>query len=273
MTSKLREQLIDWAETYNDPVYFAEDPIAFPRKFFDAGASLQDIEIAAVFAAHLAWGRRAMIVRDCTRLFDEMEWRPLDYILAHDYRNDPTSLHRTVKWSEIAAICERLYRFYLSDDRPVPPETVSLSLDPTASAVPPLMVPRVAQVPGAQVCSSVRSIEELRVGQIRTLIFGQKEDPKAANKKINMMRRWMVRRDGKVDLGVWKQTSPASLVIPLDVHVYTQAAALGLTDRGPKDIVTAQQITDAFREIWPDDPVKGDFALFGYGVTHKNDNA
>ena len=268
MTSKLREQLIDWAETYNDPVYFAEDPIAFPRKFFDAGASLQDIEIAAVFAAHLAWGRRAMIVRDCTRLFDEMEWRPLDYILAHDYRNDPTSLHRTVKWSEIAAICERLYRFYLSDDRPVPPETVSLSLDPTASAVPPLMVPRVAQVPGAQGCSSVRSIEELRVGQIRTLIFGQKEDPKAANKKINMMRRWMVRDDGKVDLGLWKDTDPSTLLIPLDVHVHEVALQLGLTSRKSKDIMTVKDITESFSEIFPSDPCKGDFALFGYGVTH-----
>ena len=34
-------------------------------------------------------------------------------------------------------------------------------------------------------------------------------------------------------------------------------------------IVTAQEITDAFREIWPEDPCKGDFALFGYGVNNK----
>jgi hypothetical protein len=33
--------------------------------------------------------------------------------------------------------------------------------------------------------------------------------------------------------------------------------------------VTAQEITDAFREIWPEDPCKGDFALFGYGVNNK----
>ena len=37
--------------------------------------------------------------------------------------------------------------------------------------------------------------------------------------------------------------------------------------RKQKDIVTAQEITDAFREIWPEDPCRGDFALFGYGVT------
>ena len=81
-----------------------------------------------------------------------------------------------------------------------------------------------------------------------------------------MMRRWMVRRDGKVDLGLWKDTDPATLIIPLDVHVYQEAEALGLTDRRQKDLRTAVQITDAFREIWPQDPCLGDFALFGYGI-------
>lgn len=104
--------------------------------------------------------------------------------------------------------------------------------------------------------------------QMRTLIFGQKDDPKAPNKKINMMRRWMVRNDGKVDLGIWKSTDPASLLIPLDVHVYEVAVALGLTSRKQKDIVTVKEITDAFADIFPGDPCKGDFSLFGYGVTH-----
>ena len=235
MKPEVRQQLIDWAETYNDPVYFQEDPIAFPREFLQRGAALQDIEIAAIFAAHLAWGRRAMIVRDCTRLFDEMEWRPYDYIMAHSYRDDNTSLHRTIKWSEVAEICNHLFHFFKAA-RP----------------------------------ACTRSLESLSVDEIRTTIFRQKEDKRAANKKINMMRRWMVRNDGRVDLGLWTHTSAADLIIPLDVHVYTQAAALGLTDRKQKDIVTARQITDAFREIWPDDPVKGDFALFGYGVTRKD---
>ena len=139
MTEEVRSQLIDWAETYNDPAYFVEDPIAFPREFVARGASLQDVEIAAIFAAHLAWGRRAMIVRDCQRLFDEMDWRPYDYVMAHSYRDDNTSLHRTIKWSEIAHICNHLYHFYRAADRPLPLQTVSLALDPTADAVPPLM--------------------------------------------------------------------------------------------------------------------------------------
>ena len=228
MTKDTIQKLTDWAETYNDPVYFETDPIAFPREFVRRGADLQDVEIAAVFASHLAWGRREMIVRDCERLFDEMEWRPRDYVMSGEWRDDDTSLHRTIKWSEVAGICRRLREWYLWHE----------------------------------------SLEELSVEEIRSIVFRRKEDPKAANKKINMMRRWMVRRDGKVDLGLWSATDPAGLVVPLDVHVYDQAVALGLTRRRSKDIVTARQITDCFRQIWPEDPLLGDFALFGYGVTN-----
>lgn len=226
MDLKTRQKLIDWAEKYNDPVYFETDPIAFPRHFMNEGASLQDIEIAAVFSAHFAWGRRAMIVRDCERLFEHMEWQPYDYVMAGDWRNDETSIHRTVKWSDTAAICERLRNWY----------------------------------------SANSSLECMDQAQMRELVYGQKPDAKAPNKKINMMRRWMVRNDGKVDLGLWQNSKASDLIIPLDVHVYTQATALGLTSRKQKDLATALEITRSFNDIFPDDPAKGDFALFGYGV-------
>lgn len=227
MDSSLKARLEEWADKYNDLQYFREDPIAFPRHFAERGAVLQDVEVAAVFAAHFAWGRRAMIVRDTERLMDEMQWRPYDYVMNGVWRDDDTSAHRTVKWKDVAAICGRLKEVY----------------------------------------SENKSLECLSVADIRTRVYGQKPDAKAANKKINMMRRWMVRRDGKVDLGLWKDSDPAQLIIPLDVHVYEEAAALGLTSRRAKDIGTAAEITDAFREIWPDDPCRGDFALFGYGVS------
>ena len=232
MEDKVRQLLVGWAETYNDPKYFEEDPIAFPRRFSElekAGkCSVRDVEVAAVFAAHFAWGRRAMIVRDCGRLFDEMSWKPYDYVMKGNWRCDPSSIHRTVKWSEVAAICSRLKAVY----------------------------------------EELPSLESLSQDEIRVRIYGQKPDLKAPNKKINMMRRWMVRNDGKVDLGLWKNTDPATLLIPLDVHVYDEAVALGLTARKQKDIVTVKEITGVFDDIFPGDPCKGDFSLFGYGVTH-----
>ncbi len=233
MDQSLRETLIGWAEEYNDPKYFQEDPIIFPTRFAqmhgEGKASVADVEIAALLSSHLAWGRRAMIVRDCDRMFEEMAWRPYDYVMYGEYRDEDVSLHRTIKWSEFAGICSRLRGIYESRD----------------------------------------SIEGLTDMEIRCRIFGQKEDRKAPNKKISMMKRWLVRDDGRVDLGVWKESDKTRLILPLDVHVYDQATALGLTGRRQKDIVTAQEITDAFKEIWPEDPCKGDFALFGYGVTHK----
>lgn len=232
MEQSLKETLIGWAHEYNDPKYFQEDPIIFPTRFarcHERGeACIADIEISALLASHLAWGRRSMIVRDCERMFEEMSWRPYDYIMSGEYRNENASLHRTIKWSEFAAICGRLKKLY----------------------------------------DCKGSLEGLTDNEIRVNVFGQKEDRKAPNKKISMMRRWLVRDDGKVDLGVWKNSAKDKLILPLDVHVYDQATALGLTSRRQKDITTAQEITDAFREIWPEDPCMGDFALFGYGVNN-----
>lgn len=258
MDERTRELLIGWAETYNDRKYFTEDPIAFPRHFageYAAGRCvLADVEIAAVIAAHLAWGRRAMIVRDCGRAFDEMGWRPYAYVMNGEYRDDGASLHRTVKWSEFAGICGRLRQVYeeiAGHSGAAAPEKFSGAAAPEESA-----------------SAAAPSLEGMSDNDFRVRIYGQKPDGKSPNKKISMMRRWLVRDDGKVDLGVWKRTDRRNLLIPLDMHVHEEAAALALTARKAKDIVTAREITDSFREIFPDDPCLGDFALFGYGVTH-----
>ena len=225
------ELLRRYADNYNDMRYFEEDPIIFPKHFAallaEGKASLQDVETAAAIAAHLAWGRRSMIVRDCTRAMDEMGWQPYEYVRAGQYRDEDKSLHRTVKWSEFAAICRRIKEFYDSDE----------------------------------------SMEVLSPGQMRTRIYGQKDDPSAANKKIHMLRRWMVRDDGKVDMGLWKHTDKRNLIIPLDVHVHRTASQLGITQRKSADLRTAEEITAFLRKAFPDDPALGDFALFAVGAT------
>ena len=225
------ELLRRYAEEYNDWKYFTGDPIIFPKHFAkllrEGKATLRDVEVAAAVAAHLAWGRRDMIVRDCRRAMDEMGWQPYEYVRAGQYRHDDTSLHRTVKWSEFAAICRRLNDFYQDHE----------------------------------------SLEILTPARMRVLIYGQKDDPSAANKKIHMLRRWMVRDDGKVDLGLWKSIDKKDLTIPLDVHVHRSAVNLGITTRKSTDIRTAEEITGFLRKVFPDDPVKGDFALFAVAAS------
>lgn len=225
---KVKTEIIRLSEEYNNMLWFKNDPIIFPRSFAalkDCGkASLKDVEVSAVLSSHLAWGRREMVVRDCKRVFSETGDRPYEYIMAGRYRSGKESLHRTVRWSDFASICNNLKNFY----------------------------------------SQSESLESLTADEFRIKIFGQKPLFGAANKKIHMLRRWMIRNDGIVDLGLWKKSSPRHLIIPLDVHVHRSALEMGITNRKSADLKTALEITEFLKTIFPDDPCKGDFALFAF---------
>jgi uncharacterized protein (TIGR02757 family) len=87
-------------------------------------------------------------------------------------------------------------------------------------------------------------------------------------KRLFLSLRWLVRREGPVDLGLWKSVSPASLYIPLDLHVGRVARRIGLLDpaRQANDRKAAVALTEKLREFSPEDPVRYDLALFGWGL-------
>ncbi len=89
----------------------------------------------------------------------------------------------------------------------------------------------------------------------------------SACKRICMFLRWMVRDNSPVDLGIWSDIlDKKTLIIPLDTHVLTEACELGLVASRNASMQSAIKLTAILSEIFPDDPTKGDFALFGYGV-------
>lgn len=85
-------------------------------------------------------------------------------------------------------------------------------------------------------------------------------------KRVCMLLRWMVRDCSPVDLGLWTFINKRTLIIPLDTHVMEEAKRLGLLATTQPSMRTAQKLTDELRKVFPDDPLKGDFALFGYGI-------
>ena len=87
----------------------------------------------------------------------------------------------------------------------------------------------------------------------------------SACKRLHLFMRWMVRKDD-VDPGGWQWISPSVLIIPLDVHMFRAAVALGFTGRKTASCAAAFEITESFRAINPDDPVKYDFALTRMGI-------
>lgn len=90
-------------------------------------------------------------------------------------------------------------------------------------------------------------------------------DKGSACKRLNLFLRWMVRAD-EVDPGGWHGVDPSLLIVPLDTHMHRIGLEAGLTRRRHGDMRTALEITQAFRRIVPEDPVRYDFALTRLGI-------
>ena len=96
------------------------------------------------------------------------------------------------------------------------------------------------------------------------------QDTQSACKRVCMFLRWMVRSGSPVDLGLWADfIDRRTLVMPLDTHVLSQACRIGLLKSRNATMSTAIKLTETLKEVFPDDPLRGDFALFGYGVNNK----
>ena len=93
------------------------------------------------------------------------------------------------------------------------------------------------------------------------------KDTTSACKRVCMFLRWMVRTNSPVDLGLWADfINRRSLIIPLDTHVLHQSERLGLITSKTASMAAARKLSNVLATIFPDDPLKGDFALFGHGV-------
>ena len=89
----------------------------------------------------------------------------------------------------------------------------------------------------------------------------------SAAKRLNMFLRWMVRKGSPVDIGIWSELiNQRTLIMPLDTHVIQQAMQLGLLKSKSATMVAARRLTEELATFFPEDPLKADFALFGYGV-------
>lgn len=93
------------------------------------------------------------------------------------------------------------------------------------------------------------------------------KNTQSACKRVCMFLRWMVRDNSPVDLGLWNDIiDKRTLIMPMDTHVVQQACRLGLLNSRSGSMAAARKLTARMAEVFPDDPLKGDFALFGYGV-------
>jgi uncharacterized protein (TIGR02757 family) len=74
-----------------------------------------------------------------------------------------------------------------------------------------------------------------------------------------------------VDPGGWNAISASKLLIPLDTHMHKIAFGLGATKRKAADMRTVVEVTEAFRKVAPEDPVRYDFSLTRLGIRNDMD--
>lgn len=251
---RLKDFLDAKAAHYNHPDFITNDPICIPHRFSER----QDIEIAGLFAAVLAWGNRTSIINKCTALMKMMDNAPYDYIRHHQPRERMQLMsfcHRTFNGLDLLYFVEFLQHYYTN--------VTSLEYAFSGHLTP-----------------EDENVEKGLIGFYK--IFFSLEHPErtrkhiatparnSACKRLNMYLRWMVRRDENgVDFGLWEHISPAQLICPVDVHVARVAARLGLIAAAKADWKTAVALTAQLKQFDPEDPAKYDFALFGLGVIEK----
>lgn len=250
MDIQLKELLDREAARINSVDFIGADPVQFPRRF----SRLQDIEIASLLCATIAWGNRKAICKDCDKMLAIMDHSPWQYLMERDFETLPdANIHRTFFTADLRHYLRGLYRIYkdygsLAD--------FARSRGIAQSEFPSWALVKALNVELAAANGGVHNSRCLP-GNLDT----------TALKRVNMALRWLVRDDGIVDMGVWKGVlAPSQLYIPLDVHVGNTARALGLLERRSNDRRAAVELTRTLAEVRPDDPVWYDYALFGIGI-------
>ncbi len=250
MEESIKELLEQLTDRFNNSDFIAEDPISIPHSF----SAQQDIEIAGLLAATIAWGNRKAIVKSARRMMEYLDNAPYDFVMNHSQ-------------AELKGLESYVHRTFNGGD----------------------LIDFVRGVRG--ICQDYNSLGEyfqsryMELGSIPAAIstfrrdFFECEhsphchkhlssiDKGSACKRLNMYLRWMVRRDDRgVDFGLWREIPSSALYLPLDVHSGNVARHLGLLTRKQSDWRAVDEVTSALRQFDIDDPVKYDFALFGAGI-------
>lgn len=236
---------------FNNSSFIETDPISIPHQF----SKKEDIEIAALLVATIAWGQRTSIINNGNELMRLMNDEPYEFIMnfsKKDAARFETFVHRTFNSVDCVFFLNSLKNIY----------TKHGGLENAFSSN----------------FSSKETDVKIAITRFRELFLSiphpsrsdkhiSNPSAKSSAKRLCMFLRWMVRKDKHgVDFGIWKSINSAQLCLPLDLHTGNVSRKLGLLKRTQNDWQAVEEITTVLRGFDKKDPIKYDFSLFGLGA-------
>ncbi len=257
MEKNLKNRLIFLANKYENAEFLKKDPSQFMHRF----SSPLEQETVAFIAANLSFGRRDQIINHVEMILTDCKNQnllPSEWILQEKYKNFFLPREKF------------FYRMYSNKSMILFFDGINFMLKKSGSIqnhIKPQLQKQnlilnkdifASHVIAQNFCPECNLIPHTKG---------------SACKKLNMFLRWMVRKNSPIDLGLWSSWfSAKNLLMPLDTHVMQQSVKLGLiplrsgTKFPSANLKTAIALTQKLKEVFPEDPVRSDFALFAYGV-------
>jgi len=258
-SATLKKVLESLYERYNRAELIKPDPLQFVYRYTEPA----DMEIVALLAADLAYGRVQQIEKSLTSLLALMGKSPYGFVC--DFSDARRKTLRSFKHrfttgddiSDLLSLLRQVFHRYGSIQ-----EFFVQGYDGADENVIPAL---------SKFCRSLCETYAAKHGGqvsrgLKYLLASP--DGGSACKRLNLFLRWMI-RDDRVDAGLWKSIDKAKLVVPLDVHMARLCRILGLYSQKTPSLAAALKVTESFLEIQPADPVKYDFALSRIGIVER----
>ena len=246
LKAELKNKLAALADQFETEAFLEKDPSKFMHRY----PEVRDAEAVAFLAANMAFGRREQILSHVEEILDAAGEAPSEWILASKYE------------AFFKGGSSSFYRMYSHDDFRLFFATLKAFLEASETIGDFVR----AHYDGGFLHETICKL----FPESCKLVPHSKA---SAAKKVNMLLRWMVRGNSPVDLGLWPWYPKEKLLMPLDTHVMQEATRLGILEPSasgkPKSatLKTAIELTNAMKEVFPNDPTRADYALFGLGVS------
>lgn len=251
--ASMKELLDSRFELYHTKEFIESDPLQIPHRF----KRKEDIEIASLLTATIAWGQRISIIRSADRLMNLLDNSPADFLLnasQSEWSRFHGFVHRTFQPADVHYFLDALRRIYQDEGGLEKVFTDGFHDNGIFGAI-----------------VNFRKVFLQWSPLHRTHKHVSNPEKGSASKRINLFLMWICRPDDLgIHFGLWKDIPASELIIPLDVHVGRVARDLGLIDRRMNDWRSALELTEALKTFDPSDPVKYDFSLFGIGLNESN---